>query len=281
MSEKKAAWLARRFDLVGLSCDGPTDIQNEQRPLWGGGATARNVEQTAHILQAEGQRVHVRATVTRESVQRQAEITEYVCEKLKPEEIHMEPVYTGGRAGVEMGLGPLEAMDFVDHFLEARRNAQVCGVKLVYAGCRLDQLHGPYCNVSREVLNLVPGGVATACFKVTDGKQARARGMSIGEWEGQSGRFVIDQDRVRELQRWLISTPIQCEDCFNQYHCARECPDGCSLGTGSVVEGSSGGFRCQVQKGIAAATLEEVAEAVWSRVTVRGENGSGHGRAVL
>jgi len=281
MSEKKAAWLARRFDLVGLSCDGPADIQDEQRPLWSGGATAQSVEQTARILQAEGQKVHVRVTVTRESMRRQAEIAEYVCEKLKPEEIHLEPVYKGGRADVGMGLGPLEVTDFLDHFLEARRKAQGYGATLMYAGCRLDQVHGPYCNVLREVLNLVPGGVATACFKVTDGKQARARGMSVGAWEGQSGRFVIDHDRVRELRRRLVSPPIQCQDCFNQFHCARECPDSCSLSTGSVAKESSAGFRCQVQKGIAAATLQEVAAAVWSRVASRGENGSGYGSAVL
>jgi uncharacterized protein len=283
MSEKKAAWLARHFDLVGLSCDGPADIQNKQRPLWNGGATAQSVEQTARILQAEGKKVHVRVTVTRESVRRQAEIAEYVCEKLSPEEIHLEPVYAGGRADTATGLGPLEATDFVDHFLGARRTAQGYGVPLMYAGCRVDQVHGPYCNVLREVLNLVPGGVATACFKVTDGKQARARGMSIGAWEGQSGRFVIDYARVRELRQRLVSTPSQCEDCFNQFHCARECPDSCSLCAESVAKESSAGagFRCQVQKGIAAAALQEVAEAVWSRVDGRGENGSGYGRAAL
>lgn len=283
MSEKKALWLARRFDLVGLSCDGPGEIQNRQRPLWEGGPTAQYVERTARILQAEGQRVHVRATVTRESVGRQAEIAAYVCEKLAPEEIHLEPVYAGGRADTAAGLGPLEATDFVDHFLEARRKAQGHGVRLTYAGCRLDQVHGPYCNVSRDVLNLVPGGVATACFKMTDGKEARARGMSIGAWEGWSGRFVIDHGRVRELRRRLISPPVQCQDCFNRYHCAGECPDRCALDAGSGAEERAGedGFRCQVQKGIAAAILQEVADGVWLRVAGGGENGSGHGSAVL
>jgi uncharacterized protein len=283
MSEKKAVWLARRFDLVGLSCDGPEEIQNRLRPLWEGGPTAGHVERTARILQAEGQRVHVRATVARECVGRQAEIAAYVCERLAPEEIHLEPVYTGGRADTAAGLRPQEATDFVDHFLEARRKAQDYGVRLTYAGCRPDQVHGPYCNVSRQVLNLVPGGVATACFKLTEGGEAEARGMSIGAWERRSGRFVIDHGRVRELRRRLASPPAQCQDCFNRYHCAGECPDRCALDAASGAEerAEEDGFRCQAQKGIAAAMLEEVAEGVWSRVAGGGENGSGHGNAVL
>ena len=35
-----AEWIARRFDRVGLSCDGPPDVQASQRPVWGGGDSA-------------------------------------------------------------------------------------------------------------------------------------------------------------------------------------------------------------------------------------------------
>ena len=55
MSESKARWLAHCFDLVGLSCDGPADIQDRQRPLVGGGSSSKIVERTAHILREEGQ----------------------------------------------------------------------------------------------------------------------------------------------------------------------------------------------------------------------------------
>ena len=91
VSEKKAAWLARRFDLVGLSCDGPPDIQDGQRPDRCGGATSPAVERTARILREEGRPFHVRSTITPDSVHRQAEIADYVCRRLGPVEIRFEP----------------------------------------------------------------------------------------------------------------------------------------------------------------------------------------------
>ena len=50
MVKSRAYDLAQRFDLIGLSCDGPDDIQNTQRPLRKKGprGSARFVEQTAN-----------------------------------------------------------------------------------------------------------------------------------------------------------------------------------------------------------------------------------------
>ena len=42
MPERTALWLSSHFDLVGVSCDGPADIQNRQRPIWGGDKSAEN-----------------------------------------------------------------------------------------------------------------------------------------------------------------------------------------------------------------------------------------------
>jgi sulfatase maturation enzyme AslB (radical SAM superfamily) len=283
MSQRKALWLARRFDLVGLSCDGPPDMQNAHRPRWGGGPTAGDVERTARILHAEGQKVHVRATITSLSVRRQAEIVAYLCEKLFPEEIHFEPMYAGGRADMVRHLDLLEATEFVDHFLQARRKAQAYSVPLSYAGCRLDQVHGPYCNVFRQVLNLVPGGVATACFKVTDARQARVKGLAIGALDEKTGHFAIDHARVRDLRQRLAAAPAQCHACFNQFHCARGCPEICSLGSVCSSSDSSQGlaFRCQVQKAIAAASLQEAADVLWSASAGTGEDRRVYGTAIL
>jgi sulfatase maturation enzyme AslB (radical SAM superfamily) len=67
MPERKALWLAHRFDLIGLSCDGPADIHNSQRPGWDDRGTLHLLERTAHVLQEEGCRLHVRTTITWEA----------------------------------------------------------------------------------------------------------------------------------------------------------------------------------------------------------------------
>ena len=269
MPEQKARWLARHFDLIGLSCDGPPDIQNSQRPRWGGGTTSHVVERTGRILREESCRFHVRTTITAATLERQAEIADYICRQFSPEEIHFEPVYVSVRTGASTGLDANRAGEFVTHFLEAREIAREHGILLMSSGSRLDSIHGPYCHVFRDTLNLVPGGVATACFETTDTARVEEKGAKIGALNRESGRFEIDQPRVRELRRRLGVVPARCANCFNRYHCARECPDRCPLNDDGDAPGP--GFRCLVQKSLAYATLRETAEQLWAaREKVRG-----------
>ena len=286
MSAEKAGWLARRFDLVGLSCDGPADIQNRQRPRWDGRGTSHILERTAHILREEGCRLHVRATITPSTLHRQAEIVAYICQQISPEEIHFEPVYLGGRTTAAGRIGRHHAGQFVTHFLEAQEIARQHGVPVLCSGTRPGSIHGPYCHVFRHVLNLVPGGVATACFKIADAVQVRRKGLVIGELNPETGRFEIDHCRVHELRQQLGATLPECADCFNRYHCVRECPDYCPLDNGAhpSLDLSEPAFRCQVHKALAYATLREVADSLWSTALARkleGDAGNTHGTAIL
>jgi hypothetical protein len=121
------------------------------------------------------------------------------------------------------------------------------------SGSRLREVHGPYCHIFRDVLNLVPDGTATACFKRDDGPRNRELGFCIGGTDRNTGRFAIDPGRVRELQTALSGVPRACTSCFNQYHCTRQCPDHCPLDRQSPQSD----FRCRLQKIIAETELME------------------------
>lgn len=278
LPEKYARELARRFDLIGLSCDGPPDIQNHQRPSATGSQTARTVARTAHILREEGGRFHVRATITSVSLRRQVEITEYICRQLLPAEIHFEPVYVGGRTQPADRFEVCQAEEFVSNFLAARIVARRHGIALQISGSRPASVHGPYCHVFRDVLNLVPGGIATACFKLNEAAHVRAKGAVVGGMNQETGRFEIEHERIQTLREQLSATPPECASCFNQYHCVRECPDRCGLDdrVHTVSEELSRaaaaqqqaeqtfGFRCQVQKALIQTTLITTAAHLWS-----------------
>jgi uncharacterized protein len=281
MPETKARWLAHSFDLVGLSCDGPADIHDSQRPRWDGTGSLQVLQRTAHILREEGCPIHVRATITATILHRQAEVAEYLCQQFAPEEIHFEPVYCGGRAGLETGLDTDLADRFVHYLLEASRVAQSYGVSLLSSGSRPGSIHGSYCNVFRQVLNLVPGGAATACFKTSDARTAGEKGAVIGRVDSRTGRFEIDYGRLQALRKQLGISPPRCASCFNRYHCAGDCPDRCSLDQSAVpLEAQEPGFRCRAQAALVAAILEETAERLWDEVLADGGRRP-HGAAIL
>jgi len=258
MSPAKAAWIARRFDLIGLSCDGPPDIQDRQRPLVGGQNSSSYVERTARVIREEGTPLHVRVTIPAAAIPRQPEIAAYICQTLRPAEIHVEPVYQAGRAGPDHCLLEEQAHDFVTGFLKARQVARSYGVDWSTSGSRPHEIHGPYCHVFRDVINLVPGGVATACFLTTGKEQTEAAGLDIGRMRGEA--FALSAKRIRTLRARLGALPDPCRRCFNQYHCARACPGHCPLDETSELST----FHCRVQQKLTQARLEHIAERLWA-----------------
>ena len=252
MPRERAEWLGHEFDLVDISCDGPPEIQDRQRPLAGGGPTSSFIERTAGAMRDAGGRFLVRATITPETVERQAEIVTYLHEALGAREMRFEPVYRAD------AFRPDQAEWFVEHFLNAQREARVRESDLAFAGARLDELHGPYCDALRDALHLLPDGTATACFLQTDGRAADAAGMAIGRWDDARGEYTLDTERIAAIRSKALEIPTACRECINVFHCARECPERCAV-TDAAPEVPS--FRCLVQRRLAEEWILEVAGA--------------------
>lgn len=250
MSIRKARWMARRFQIVGISCDGPAFIQDRQRPFINGQNSSPYIEQTSRIVKDAGKRLFVRVTLTPDSFLYQNQIAEYICHRLHPDEIHVEAVYQGGRADDLNIFSENHAESYVNEFIKARQTAESYGISWSSSGNRLAEIHGPYCNIYRNVLNLIPGDVATACFKVTTSHEASKCQLLIGKLEKKrdEAQLTLDNSRIETLQAKLGIIPGKCKDCFIQYHCTYGCPDLCLLNS-SAVESSS--FRCETQKMLA------------------------------
>ncbi len=253
----RARKLVRRFDIVGISCDGPARWQSLQRPTWGGGGSTPAVERTAEIVRRAGTSLHVRVTVTPLTLRHQAEIVRYVCERLEPDEISVEPLYAGGRAGSAACLRADQAVAFVDRLMEARQVSAAFGVPLRTSGSRIGELHGPYCNVFRDVLQLVPGGVATACFKNSTDRESDMRGTTMGR--AHDDVLALEPRRITALRQILGAWPESCADCFNRFHCSKGCPDSCPL----EPRAGPSDFRCRVQMTLAQRTLDDLAATLW------------------
>lgn len=260
MPRAAAAWLAERFEVIGLSCDGPPGIHDRQRPTLGGAGSLRSVQRTARVVRQAGKPLHVRVTITPDSLAHQPEIARFICEELEPQEINVEPEYRVGRAPPRdrPGFAAAAAEEFVTGFLEARVVSRGFGVEWRTSGARVGDVHGPYCHVFRDVLHIVPGDVATACFATVDSDRARQRGLDLGAPDVPTGGCAMSQPRLRLLRRSLRREPSRCDRCFNRYHCTRDCPDTCALDSPPVLPS----FRCRVQALLAYAQLREAARAL-------------------
>ncbi len=269
---ERARWLGQNFGRVGLSCDGPPDLHDRLRPLRDGRSSAL-VEQTAEAIREAGGQLEVRATITPETVARQAEILEYARLRLGASIVRFEPVYRVG----EGGFRSKDASGFVRQFLLAEERAADLGCNLSYSGVRLDEFHGPYCDVLSDNLRMLPDGSVTTCFLQIDPMEEPTR--VIGRWDRQNGLLQLDLERIAVLKRRASEIPNECGDCLNQFHCARGCPEHCAvfplpggkpLPIGGRLRGdlparrptSQERFRCLVNKELSVAWITKAAGAL-------------------
>lgn len=250
LSENKAALLANHFDLIGLSCDGPPEIQDRQRPTAAGAGTSKVVERTARVFARIGTPFAVRATITPETVCYQPEIVRYIHEKLGTKVIRFEPAYHAN-GNSKTGFAPENAELFVTAFLSAQQLAVQLDCELSISGVRLNEIHGPYCNVLRDVLQLTPDGGVSGCFLCTNGHDAIGKTMSLRQVATGCAQLTVDVDRIAELRRHALQIPTRCWQCVNIYHCARECPEYCPAFGEKNSPLNSRGFRCQVYQQLA------------------------------
>ncbi len=262
MPAEQARWVAEHFDQIGLSCDGPADIQSTQRPLKNRTSSAPYVERTAEIIREAGKPLHIRATVTAETFQRMPEIAAYLCAELHAAEVRIEPVFKGSRSTPGIGVQPWQAENFCEAFLAARQVARSYHTRWQASGSRLWEIHGRYCQVFRNVLHLLPGNSASACFKTGGSNEARSSGLQIEKTINPV--FALDPVRTGVLQDQLAQDDLFCLACFNRFHCDRACPDRCPVdpssnnGTVSIA----GELRCSINRMLSTALLQERAEAL-------------------
>lgn len=228
MTAEKARWIARNFDRVGISCDGPPEIQNKQRHYSNHSDSSQLIEQTAKIIRDHRTALDVRVTITPATVEKQPIIARYICETLAPQEIHVEPVYLGKRSSSHDCISPSQVDAFIHSFLEAVEIAGQFGANWKMSGARLNEVHSSYCHLLQQVLNLVPGDEATACFKLVNDREVIQMGFSLGKHQMNQNAFVIDQNNFHRLMA-SIKTPPHCDGCFIQYQCSHACPNNCLL----------------------------------------------------
>ena len=238
MPRQTAVWIAENIDEIGLSVDGPPEIQDSQRPLFDLGKSSGPVEKTAEVFREHQKSFTARVTILPENYHRMAEIADYLLQRLRAETVHIEPVYARGNISVS------EAADaFCGHFLALK---QLLGEKLPFSGSRIREVHGRYCSVFRQTAQAVPEKGLSACFALSSRSEADREGL------------LVRQGNLQDLFDRLSVEDPACGTCFARYHCARGCPDVCPALTPGPRD--AGSFRCRISRTLAEAELLDAAE---------------------
>ena len=252
MSQSEARRVATLFDRVGLSCDGPSDLQDQQRSRQDDRRSSEVLLQTAEALAECGTAVEVRATITPHSVDRLPDIVAYACHQLHAKTVRLEPRF--GNDGWERE----HIQVFVEGLSLARNVSRSCDAECIYAGLRPTEIHGPYCDVSRQVLRLLPNGVVSTCFLGDSAGLGSSVSAEVGRYDATQDNVILNADRIVWFQEQQAAIPDECNKCPAILHCVRGCPTWCPA-SGEQLDSDS--FRCRLHRELLINWLVECMQA--------------------
>jgi sulfatase maturation enzyme AslB (radical SAM superfamily) len=247
MSERRAQWLASTFDRIGLSCDGTPALHDQQRPTRSGRGSWLQVCRTGQALRRAGADFDLRVTVTRNGIEPLPATVRHLFEAFGARLLRVEPVYSSDGSTAPT-LDADDAAAFVEAFLSVREWARANGGDVELSGTRPREIHGPYCNPLRDVLQITPDGIASACFASSSRAVAERRGHVVGTLLLGTDAIVWDRSAIERGRRNALALASRCDECVNAMHCVRDCPTVCHFQPQGAHAKQDDSFRCRVWK---------------------------------
>jgi uncharacterized protein len=228
ISEDTARWAAKTFYGITLSWDGPQEFHNALRKDKSGNETCSIVERSAGIFSAltGGPEIFlVRCTVTSLSVELMEEIIRYFS-MAGVKIVEFYPVFQNRDQTIPKELMP-DPGKFVYYFLKARSFGLSRGMRVLFSGSRIMDLHNRFCMIMQDNLTVTPDGYLTNCYHQTWNFDQQMNCFFYGKYHLEHNQMEFDKEILHQIIQQYDSAMINCSNCFNQFHCSQGCPDIC------------------------------------------------------
>jgi sulfatase maturation enzyme AslB (radical SAM superfamily) len=247
----KAEWIAEHIDELNLSLDGPSDIQNQQRPRRDGRDSFIGPLMLAKCFHRTGKSLHIKSTITSVSVSRMIEIVDFVASDIGSVSLHLGMVFTPEWVDREKVSSP-PLKDYVKGFGKALVHGLKKGVKVEHPSVSLDHFIAPHENPSETHFCLAPPNLVTAYYDVPEEGVSDPQHGVYGWYDKPENKLRFDHKKRATLKTDKLLD--KCQTC--------PCSIGC-LGR-SGVKGRMpkneivGGPKCQARIGVLKELIRQV-----------------------
>lgn len=194
----QADWIAKHFDDVNVSLDGPSDIQNLQRPRADGRDSLAGPLRLARTVLDHGRRLQIKCVVTQASVRRMSEIVEFVARQIGPVELEFEMMFPLPWISATRAQSP-GAQDFVEEFSRALDTGSRVAVRVRHQAVHLAKLACDPKIVTQDYLCLAPPNIVTAFHDLPQELNFDPQLGKYGWYDSASDRIHFDHAKRRRL----------------------------------------------------------------------------------
>jgi len=220
-NEATASYITEHFSHISISLDGPSDIQNRQRPLANGLPSYALVMRNAKRVYGGKVSVAFRATISSETVTRLREIVDFFATEFPGCTVGLEPLNPFGRAEQDTTLTPPDRLAFADAIVDASRYSQGKPISLINAAVgKFDGLRTIFCGaIGIPHWTVGTDGTLSCCTR-----DHAPDAFVFGKFD-QDGNLSVDEKKLSTVRAMNVFSFPECTDCFCKYHCAGDCPD--------------------------------------------------------
>jgi uncharacterized protein len=225
-SDEQLQFISNNFFHVGISIDGPPDIQNKHRPLPDGAPSFQKVDRTVKRLLSLGSvDIKLCPVVTAYSVNRISEIAEFLCREYPGTQIFFTPMDAVGYGVDGSSLAPPSIDRYLSGFMEAADvvKSMNTGNDVVTSIMDFSDLKSTiFCGGNGRNFIILPTGYVSACNKVVKSYKDGRDVFLYGAIEDGAIRFF--EGRFKELASYDAVNIDRCKSCYALNACRGGCP---------------------------------------------------------
>lgn len=227
-SENIAKWISRNVNILWVSCDGPPEIQNIQRPTVSKKPTSKILKKNLrYFAKQKSMQAGARVTLTPLTIKRQNEIVKYFYD-LGIKYVNVLPVFTQieDRKSNVLDWDPLE---FAKNFLVAHKKAKKLGVWYnTMCIVNFDEKTRQACRACTPNPHLTTDGYVSCCDFAQLGSEyspGSLQQLIYGKYTPEEDIITYDEKAVAKIRSRCAENLKKntCIDCKYVYNCAGGC----------------------------------------------------------
>jgi uncharacterized protein len=207
---------------ISFSLDGPSEIQNLQRPFRSGAPSFDVVMDNIRFFVESGRQIGIRSTVTSRSVHSMKDTIE-MAKQSGIAAVHFEPLFETRRS-THSGLKPPSLKEFADNLLACFLTGLEYDIEVTYSALRCyDYPQMRFCSACGYNFGVTVDGDVTCCYEVLQKTDPASDCFFIGKINLQDDKVDLHWDRINYLRTRTTGNMHRCRDCFLRFNCAGDC----------------------------------------------------------
>ena len=240
-SKNIAKWIAKNVNILWISCDGPQEFQNAQRPTVGSGITSKIVEQNLkYFNNIKNIQVGVRSTLTVPIIRRQRELVNYFA-SLGIKYVNVLPVCSPASYKGNNELFDWDPIDFAENFLDAHNEAKKHNIfyNSLYI-VNFDEKTRHACRSCVPHPQLTTDGYVSCCDYGQFGPEyfpGKFQQLIYGKYIPEEDIIIYDEDIIHRLRSRCAENLKKgpCRGCEYVHFCAGGCLGEVINETGDIM----------------------------------------------